>query len=75
MVDSLLIQKDYLLAGTKDGFLFVVNKSTWETLNCFHMAKEFEKSGVKSEYPSVRALDVIDKKLIVGTLGSEIYEF
>ena len=41
VVDSLLVQKEYLLAGTKDGFLFVLDKSSGEVLNTLNMAVEF----------------------------------
>ena len=46
VVDSLLVHKDHLLAGTKDGYLYVLDKSSGNVLNSFSMKGFFAKSGV-----------------------------
>lgn len=71
VVDCLWIEKEILLAGTKDGLIFVVDKNTRQTRRVFSMADYFD---VRSECPAVRAMNILGSKLLVGTLGSEIYE-
>lgn len=73
-MECLKIYENYLLAGTKDGLLFVLEKSNLNKVKVYSMEDEFFSSNVRSECPSLRAIDILNRKLIVGTFGAEIYE-
>jgi hypothetical protein len=60
-------------AGTKDGYIFVMT-STLEVVTCFSLAEVLESKGLVSEHPSVRSIDFIGNRMLVGTFGSEIFE-
>lgn len=39
------------------------------------MKTQYKMTDVKSEDPGVRAISIFENKMVVGTLGAEIYEF
>ena len=73
MVESICIQNDFTAAGTKDGFIFILDNGLKKTLNCIHLQQVLADNNLKSEHPSVRSLDFLNNKMLVGTFGSEIF--
>jgi hypothetical protein len=43
VVDCLCLEKDLLLAGTKDGLIFVLDKNSRQTKRMFSMADYFDE--------------------------------
>jgi hypothetical protein len=58
------------LAGTKDGIIFVIDRKSRNILNDIHMDDYFIDSGVKSECCGIRAINILNEKLLVGTFGA-----
>lgn len=69
-VNALCLHEEILITGSNDKTIRLSNSKTLEALTTINCAKLFEQS-VNS---SIRAIDALGKKLLVGTLGSEIYE-
>lgn len=69
-VNALCLHEDILITGSNDKTIKLFKSKTLEALATISCEKLFEHS-VNS---SIRAIDALGKRLIVGTLGSEIYE-
>jgi microtubule-associated protein-like 6 len=70
----LTIQEDFIGAGTKDGYIYILNKSTLDVISMLDLKANLSKFNLSSYHPSVRSLDFLENKLLVGTFGSEIFE-
>lgn len=68
-MESIKIDKNFVAAGTKDGFIFLLS-STLEVMSCFSLIEVLESKSLVSEHPSVRSIDFICNKMLVGTFGS-----
>lgn len=71
-MESLTIQEEFIGAGTKDGFIFIMNKSL-EVISLLDLKNKLPEFKLHSYHPSVRSLDFMGNKLLVGTFGSEIF--
>ena len=69
-VNALCLHEGLLISGASDKTICFSNSKTMEKLTTVDCGKLLDRS-VNS---SVRAIDALGKRLIVGTLGSEIYE-
>ncbi|CAD8200325.1 unnamed protein product [Paramecium octaurelia] len=70
--DCITVTQDYVFSGGRDGVFFVLSKNYEEIL-----AVKVKEKCPDSVCPSVRAIyaDLPNSKLLIGTLGSEIYQF
>ena len=69
-VNALCLHEGLLITGSNDKTIRISKSKTLEMLTTINCSKLFEQS----VNCSVRAIDAIGQKLLVGTLGSEIYE-
>lgn len=69
MVESLTIQDEFIGAGTKDGYIFILNKSM-EVISFLDLKTKLNDYNLHTYHPSVRSLDFSGNKLLVGTFGS-----
>lgn len=69
-VNALCLHEDILITGSNDKTIKLFKSKTLEALATINCEKLFEHS----VNCSIRAIDALGKRLIVGTLGSEIYE-
>ena len=63
------MQDDFLIAGTKDGFIFVLGKNL-QIKNCLDLNKILSEYKLVSEHPSIRSIDYSNNSLLIGTFGS-----
>jgi len=73
-IDAVAYSEPYVISGGKDGLINFYEDSGFKlivSVNCLVLLKG------KSQLPMIRSVDLNQqaKTLIVGTLGSEIYEF
>jgi hypothetical protein len=68
-VNALCLHEGLLITGANDKTIRLSKSKTLEVLTTINCGKLFEQS-VNS---NIRAIDALGKKLLVGTLGSEIY--
>ena len=69
-VNALCIHEDILLSGSNDESIKIWNADSLKLL--FTVDVKFRLEGSVSK--KIRALDVMDKRILVGTFGSEIYQ-
>lgn len=64
------LNQKYVFTGSRDETISILSGETFETLKTFEMKYVLPLSICRA----VRAIDVKDNKLLIGTYGSEIYE-
>jgi len=69
-VNALCIHEDILLTGSNDETIKIRNADSLDVI--FNVDVGFRLEG--SVCKKIRALDVMDKRILVGTFGSEIYQ-
>lgn len=69
-IHAICLTDNMILTGSSDESVKIISADSLEVVNTIECASMFTHSVQKA----IRALDVWENKIIVGTLGSEIYE-
>ena len=64
-----MIHDNYIAAGTKDGYVFLLDHS-YMTISMFSLLDKLKEFHLTSEHPSVRSIDFLGDKMLIGTFGS-----